>query len=176
MVISVLVNDRSSPDGPENLRISAVTQASHGAVAIIDRGARLTYDPVGTTSGIDVFSYTISDGHGGTDTATVQVQVTTDATAPVIGALFVSAARLARPNTVRLVVSWTAADPESGIAWTLLQMRRDGGAWNTVTLSFTTATRRILLVAPLHSYQFRVRVTNGGGLSSPFRSSVNLSV
>jgi large repetitive protein len=73
--ISVLANDTTGPDDAETLRITSVTQGSHGAVAIEAGGLSLTYDPAGQTTGLDVFTYTISDGHGGFDTATVRVEV-----------------------------------------------------------------------------------------------------
>jgi large repetitive protein len=175
--INVLANDTSSPDGPEILRITAVTQGSHGTVAIIDRGTRLTYDPAGTTTGIDVFQYTLSDGHGGTDTGTVQVTVGTDASGPIVGVPEVSATRLTRAGTTRLVVSWVAYDPESGIASSLLQLKRDGAAtWTTVSLTDPTATRTTMLVATGHTYQFQVRATNGIGITSSFNSGALVSV
>jgi hypothetical protein len=73
--IAVLANDTTVPDDTETLQITSVTQGSRGAVAIEGGGLSLTYDPAGQTTGLDVFTYTISDGHGGFDTATVQVEV-----------------------------------------------------------------------------------------------------
>ena len=73
--IAVLANDTTVPDDAETLQITSVTQGSHGAVAIGAGGLSLTYDPAGQTTGSDVFTYTVSDGHGGFDTATVFVEV-----------------------------------------------------------------------------------------------------
>ena len=175
--IDVLANDTSSPDDPETLRITSVTQGANGAVAIIDRGGRLTYDPAGTTTGIDVFQYTISDGHGGSDTGTVQVMVGTDATGPVVGAPVVTVTPLTRAGTTRLVVTWVASDPESGIASSLLQLKRDGAAaWTTVAIVRPNTTRTTLLVASGHTYQFHVRATNGIGMASAFKIGALVSV
>jgi hypothetical protein len=154
-----------------------VTQGTNGTVGIIDRGTRLAYDPAGLSTGIDVFTYTISDGHGGIDTATVQVEVATDATGPVVGGPLVSVTRLARTGTVRLVVSWLASDPESGIASSLLQVKRDGAAaWTTVALADPTTTRATLVVPAGHTYQFQVGTTNGIGVSSGFRIGALITV
>ena len=132
---------------------------------------------VGTTTGIDVFQYTISDGHGGTDTGTVQVTVGTDATGPVVAAPVVTATSLTRTGTTRLVVTWVASDPESGIASSLLQLKRDGAAtWTTVSLTDPTATRMTMLVATGHTYQFQVRATNGIGMTSTFKIGALVSV
>ena len=46
-----------------------------GTVAIINNGATLSYTPSGIGAGIDTFSYTISDGRGGTASATVAVTI-----------------------------------------------------------------------------------------------------
>ncbi|MFO7537130.1 MAG: PKD domain-containing protein, partial [Chloroflexota bacterium] len=73
LVIDVLAND-FDPDGDE-LTIVAVTQPANGMV-VINNGETITYTPAagfyGTT---DSFTYTISDGRGGVDTATVVVTV-----------------------------------------------------------------------------------------------------
>ncbi|MCA9008092.1 MAG: cadherin-like domain-containing protein, partial [Planctomycetaceae bacterium] len=61
------------PEGDE-LSIDSVTQPSHGTVSINIDGT-LTYEPAYDYFGSDQFNYTISDGFGGTDTATVTVGV-----------------------------------------------------------------------------------------------------
>jgi Big-like domain-containing protein len=47
-------------------------------VAITGGGTGLTYDPQANKHGGDTFTYTISDGHGGFDTATVEVTIARD--------------------------------------------------------------------------------------------------
>jgi hypothetical protein len=73
--IAVLANDSSAPDASETLQITSVTQGGIGSVAVGAGGLSLTYDPAGQMTGLDTFTYTITDGHGGFDTATVQVEV-----------------------------------------------------------------------------------------------------
>lgn len=70
--INVLANDTDA-DG-DSLTITSVTQGAHGSVA--SSVAALTYAPASNFFGSDSFTYTISDGHGGTDSATVFVTVT----------------------------------------------------------------------------------------------------
>jgi hypothetical protein len=69
----VLAND-SDPDG-DTLTISAFDNpsAQGGTVAFGD--SVLLYTPAAGFMGTDTFSYTVSDGRGGTDSATVTVQV-----------------------------------------------------------------------------------------------------
>jgi serine protease len=72
VVIDVLSND-SDPDG-DPLSVSSVTTASHGSVVINDDDS-ITYTPEANYIGSDSFTYTISDGNGGTDSAGVTVDV-----------------------------------------------------------------------------------------------------
>ena len=70
--INVLAND-SDPDGDPLTVISAT--ATNGSV-VINANGTLTYTPRLNFSGSDTISYTISDGQGGTRSATVAVTVT----------------------------------------------------------------------------------------------------
>lgn len=174
--IAVLAND-VDPDATGLLRITSVTQGSHGAVAIAADGLSLTYDPAGVTTGMDAFTYTIDNGYS-TDTATVQVEVAKDTTAPITSAPVVVPGNPTPTGMVPLDISWTAEDPESAIASSQLQIRRDGGSWSAVALSQPTALQATVLVAAGHTYEFRVRATNGATPStmSSFKISVPVSV
>ncbi|MFC1672340.1 Ig-like domain-containing protein, partial [Planctomycetota bacterium] len=81
VTIMVLAND-SDPDG-DALAVSGVTQGSHGSVAVCDPPTCVEYTPNLNYYGSDSFTYTVSDGKGGTDTATVNVTVTPVNDAPV---------------------------------------------------------------------------------------------
>jgi VCBS repeat-containing protein len=70
-VIPVLPND-SDVDG-DALTVTAVTQGTNGTVDLT--GGVVTYTPNSMFTGLDTFTYTVSDGHGGTDSATVTVRV-----------------------------------------------------------------------------------------------------
>ena len=67
------VND-SDFDG-DALTIISVGPTGHGTVSIGNSATTLTYRPSNGYTGADSFSYTISDGYGGTATATVSVNV-----------------------------------------------------------------------------------------------------
>jgi alanine-alpha-ketoisovalerate/valine-pyruvate aminotransferase len=72
-VIMVLDND-TDPDPGETLSVTAVGDAGHGAV--INNATEVIYTPEADFCGTDTFTYTVSDGHGGFDSATVEVTVT----------------------------------------------------------------------------------------------------
>ncbi|MGE2693022.1 Ig-like domain-containing protein, partial [Mycolicibacterium pulveris] len=70
-VVGVLGND-TDLDGDE-LSVTAAGAAGNGTVTLVD--GVLTYTPDTDFHGTDWFTYTISDGNGGTATATVYVTV-----------------------------------------------------------------------------------------------------
>jgi YD repeat-containing protein len=72
VTVSVLAND-TSPSS-YSLTISSATNGAHGTTAV-NSGTTVTYTPASTFAGTDAFNYTISDGHGGTATATASVLV-----------------------------------------------------------------------------------------------------
>ena len=79
---NVLANDTFAPDAGETLTITAVgfngtggATQQNGTVAIAADGKSVLYTPAAGFTGADSYSYTISDGNGGTDTANVAVNV-----------------------------------------------------------------------------------------------------
>jgi hypothetical protein len=72
VVIEVLAND-TDPDGDE-LALGPVGSAAHGAATAQADGS-IHYVPSSGFEGSDTFSYTVSDGLGGTDTAQVMITV-----------------------------------------------------------------------------------------------------
>ena len=73
VTVLVLTND-SDADG-DTLTIASVTQPAHGAAAIDAGDTTLTYTPNADFWGLDSFTYALSDGQSGLDTATVLVTV-----------------------------------------------------------------------------------------------------
>ncbi|HHY56245.1 MAG TPA: cadherin-like domain-containing protein [Chloroflexi bacterium] len=73
--IPVLTNDVDSVGA--GLTLLAITQPAHGVAAINERGQTVRYLAT-DFSGVDLFTYTVRDGNGYTDTATVAVVVQTE--------------------------------------------------------------------------------------------------
>jgi hypothetical protein len=81
--ILVLANDTDA-DLPANTKtVIAVTAASKGTAAIGPLGANVVYTPNLNAFGTDSFSYTVSDGAGGSDTAVVNITITAVPDVPV---------------------------------------------------------------------------------------------
>jgi sorbitol-specific phosphotransferase system component IIBC len=72
VTIDVLAND-SDLDG-DTLSISSVSTPSNGSV-VTNPDNTVTYTPIPSFFGVDTFTYTISDGNGGSDGATVTINV-----------------------------------------------------------------------------------------------------
>jgi P pilus assembly chaperone PapD len=68
VLVPVLAND-SEPDAGQSLTVTLQTAPPHGTAGI--EGGAIRYTPGATFAGTDAFSYAISDGFGGTATATV---------------------------------------------------------------------------------------------------------
>ena len=69
MVLDVLAND-SDPDG-DPLTIASITQPADAVITITSGGKTLTYTPGPACFLRNTFTYTVSDGKGGSATATV---------------------------------------------------------------------------------------------------------
>jgi hypothetical protein len=170
--LAILANDVPRPGPGEILTISAVTPGKHGSITITGGGSGLTYDPVGLYLGSDLFSYTILDGHGGTDTAYVLVTVITLATVPI--ATPVAGSTLGT-SSVSVRIRWSAMDIGPSVKSYQLQESRGGGPFNTVVLAgpkSTSAVRTILLGS---AYRWRVRATDVAGYVGSWATSASVT-
>jgi Ca2+-binding RTX toxin-like protein len=153
-IATLLAND-SDVDGG-TLSITSVQGAVNGTVAIV--GSNVVFTPNLHHSGPASFTYTLSDGQGGTATGTVNLTInavadapnlTVQAQAPVL--VFnnsweanVNSDTTSTQNTVTAFEGWTRVDTPEGLAggtnafeiWTTgdSQQRQDGGN-NTIVAS-----------------------------------------
>lgn len=82
VVISVLANDTDAND--DDLNVASATDGANGTVSLNGDGT-VTYTPDADFNGVDSFTYTVSDGNGGFDTATVDVVINPVNDAPTAG-------------------------------------------------------------------------------------------
>ncbi len=78
--IDVLANDTAAPGTGDTLTVTAASDPANGSTSFTATG--ISYTPDSNFFGTDTFTYTISDGNGGSDTATVIVTVTSVTDAP----------------------------------------------------------------------------------------------
>ncbi|ERT04124.1 hemolysin-type calcium-binding repeat family protein, partial [Lyngbya aestuarii BL J] len=74
VTINVLGNDTDPENDPLDITTFDENSANGGTVARSENG-QLIYTPAANFTGTDTFNYTVNDGKGGTDTATVTVTV-----------------------------------------------------------------------------------------------------
>jgi large repetitive protein len=121
--LNVRAND-TDVDGDTLLVTTPAPAAAHGTVSCLGGGA-CTYTPDPGYNGPDSFQYTISDGHGGTDTGTVNVTVTPGNTAPVADDDALATAEDA-PNSVNVLVGDTDFDDDPLTVTTLAPAAANG--------------------------------------------------
>lgn len=71
---NVLGNDSDSDGGTLSVTAQTITTAAGGTVELLANGD-FTYTPAADYNGTDSFEYTLSDGQGGTDTASVDLDI-----------------------------------------------------------------------------------------------------
>lgn len=98
-------------DGDTLLVTTPTPAAAHGTVSCLGGGG-CTYLPDAGYSGPDSFQYSISDGNGGTDTATVSVTVTPENNAPVADDDLLATAE-DDPGSVNVLVGDTDVDGDA---------------------------------------------------------------
>jgi len=73
VVLDLLTNDTFSPDAGEALTVVSVGSATNGTAKLV--GGVVSYTPAPNFTGVDSFTYTVSDGNGSTANAIVRVVV-----------------------------------------------------------------------------------------------------
>ena len=107
---SVLLTNDTDVDG-DTLAVAAVSAPSGGSVALA--AGTVTFTPTPEWCGAGGFSYEVSDGHGGTDTASVVVTVACVNDAPVAVADAALVAQNAPPTVVNVTANDTDADRDA---------------------------------------------------------------
>ncbi len=111
--VAVLAND-ADPDG-DPLTVTMAQAPANGA-SVVNADNTVTYTPNASFSGTEFFSYTVSDGRGGSDTAEVTVRVVADRVPPTIASTVNPPANAAGWHQADVTVSFACVDGESGIA------------------------------------------------------------
>jgi hypothetical protein len=127
-VIVVLTNDMD-PDGGVLVVIGVSTNSAHGGVVFFD-GTNIVYTPPPGFFGPDTFTYTVSDGQGGTATGTVTVNVIRPNTPPVAvnDAVATDANTALSIPALTLLANDTDSDGDTLIIQSVATMSVRGGA------------------------------------------------
>ena len=160
--VAVLANDTDADD--DTLSVSGASGAKKGLVEPTADGIRYTAGP--SFTGDDSFTYTISDGRGGSDEATVRVTIAADTAPPVIASADRALLRQVVGKLVDVRLSWAATDAATGVQTYRLQERIGDGAWRSVSLpsALSRSATRSLVVGTM--YRYRVSAIDRAGNAS----------
>ena len=163
VTVAVLAND-SDPDG-DTLVVESVTQPMNGSTTT--SGNDVTYTPNPGFEGNDSFTYTISDGNGGFDDASVEVTVV-GVNDPPIAVDDSESTREDRPVTIRVLENDTDPDGDT-LALESVSLPLHGAA-------VRSGTHIVYTPSPNHSGEdtFRYTVTDGKGSTATATVTVNV--
>ena len=127
--------------------------AAAGSVSIASPSS-VRFTPADLFEGDATVSYSISDGHGGTDSSTLSVTVAEDQVAPVPAVPVVHLGSGRVDEKVPVAISWSATDAGVGVASYEAQVSVAGGPWTALSTGSRTSASRFF----------------------PFRSSIRVQV
>ncbi len=156
--VDVSIGD-SDPDG-DTLTYARATDPAHGTATCTAAGL-CTYTPGTGFTGPDSFTYEVTDGHGGTATATVSITVEATGTVTIV-----RGGPATRSVKTRLAVTGTISPARAG---STVQLQRLGGAtWGTIATTTETAAASysFSVVQPTGSWQYRVVLPAASGRSA----------
>jgi hypothetical protein len=170
--VAVRANDFTVPGGG-GLTVTAVTQPAHGTVTLT--GGVVEYTPGPDDFGPDSFTYTVTDEHGVTATATVQVTVTGVNDAPTLPPVEFALPENSPAGAVVGTVAGT--DPDGDTLSYAITGGNTGGAF-----AIDSATGRITVASPTSLdfettpvFTLTVQVRDPGGLTGTAAVTVRLS-
>ena len=176
--ISVLGNDTDVEN--DGLSVTGTTNGANGAVTT--DGTTVTYTPSPDFNGTDSFTYTVSDGNGGSDTATVSMNVAAVNDAPVFVVVPADIASVLEDSTTG-PLAVTVSDVD-GDAITLSAASGNqallpnagigiGGAGNNRTVTFTTAPDKNSVTSVDDFVEISLVIFDGNGGSNNAAFTVN---
>lgn len=171
-VFDVLANDSTSDVG-ETLTVTAVSATSHGGTVTIGQDGSLRYTPAANFNGEETFTYTISDGRGGTATAQVRVTVTPVNDPPTANADQFSVQKNST-NVSLDVLANDSSEPDTGETLTITQVTTSARG---VTPTISTDQTRILYTPPtdfLGTDTFTYTISDGNGGTATATVTVNI--
>jgi len=178
-----VLDNNSDLDVGDNLTVTSVdTSGTVGAVTAWNADGSFTYDPDGQFeylqaggSTTDSFTYTVSDGHYGTDTATVTVTINGVNDVPTDISLSNSSVAENQPSGTA-VGDFSTTDADTGDTFIYSLVSGEGDDDNG---AFTIADSQLQTVASFdyetkNSYLIRVRTTDSGVLY--YEEAFNITV
>jgi len=145
VTFSPLAND-SSPSCYSLKITSPLGTPSHGTATIINSGTSVTYTPTSGYIGSDSFSYSISDGNGGTASATINVTVAENLVVTISAGPFDASGPLPTHTFAANTVTVTGGSGSYTYLWS---GGGNGGTWSTggTAASFSPSVSKVFEVS-----------------------------
>ncbi len=169
--MTVLANDSIAPDAGETLTVAAVTTPNQGGTCTINTDTSLRYTPRANFSGTETFSYTNSDGRGGTATTNVTVTITAAPNTPPTANIDSFSGILEDSSANILTVLANDSDPDGNSLTITSRTAPSNGGTVTIgagTLSYTPAAN----FNGTETFSYTVSDGNGGTASAGVSVSV----
>ncbi|RYF26361.1 MAG: tandem-95 repeat protein [Flavobacteriales bacterium] len=170
--VNVLINDSSSPDVGETLAVTAVTQSANGTVTLT--GGVVRFTPAVNFNGITSFTYTISDGNGGTATGTVNVTVTAVNDAPTVTNDVLTVNEDAAATVVNVLTN-DSSSPDVGETLTVTAVTQPANGTVTLTGGVVRFTPAVNFKGTT-SFTYTISDGNGGTATGTVNVTVTPSV
>jgi len=171
------VND-TDPNG-DTLTIASATTPVHGTTAVV-AGTAVRYTPATGYLGADSFSYTLSDGQGGSDTATVSVTVAGTNSPPVAvnDGMIASGFYTGTPVYPSRTIDPRSNDSDpDGQALTITSVTQGAKGLVSTTGTTVTYTYRSSVSGPLDTTDsFTYTISDGNGGTDTATVSVHIIV
>lgn len=179
---SLLANDSAGPanESTQTLTVTDVSSTSTQGGTVSLSGTTISYSPAADFNGADTFTYTLSDGEGGTDTGTVTVNVAAVNDAPIAGS---DSVRAFKDNAAIIQVADLLANDspgpanESGQMLSIASVSANNDTNGTVVLN----TDGTITYTPSAGYTGSASFSyvlqdNGGGSTDTATGTVTISV
>jgi hypothetical protein len=159
---NILVNDTDADVG-DILSVTSTSDPAHGSIHIAADGSTITYVSDNNYSGTDTFTYEISDGNGGNDSATVSVEVSAQADAPNLNVQYSAGAAV---NEINVHVSAAVTDDSefidrfvfTGLPAGVTVLGASGNVYDVDGTPGTAAADFTLVLQPGQEYDFDLGV------------------
>jgi cyclophilin family peptidyl-prolyl cis-trans isomerase len=161
-LLDLLANDSFAPDTGETLSITATGATSAGGtVTIPNSGSHVLYTPLANFDGTESFTYTISDGNGGTDTATATIDIRAEGDNPLAQFDTITVDEDSVDNSLDVLANDTSPDSSATLTITAVSTPDQGG-----TVSIATDLGSLVYTPAANFFgdeAFTYTMSDGGG-------------
>ncbi len=163
-VLQVLLNDTSGVDDPgaETLSVTAVSSGSAGGtIAVGSSGLTVSYTPAANFLGTETFTYTLSDGRGGTSAATVSVSVNPQNPPPTAVADIFTVVEDAASATFNVLANDTTDDPTETLSVSAVGVSQVGSTFTVTAGGQSVSYRPAANLSGQEVLTYTLRDSNG---------------